>query len=90
MLPLIVATEIQLFLRETNVRFPRRSGIMYTAPPGDYFKYQVYRSAVHRLRHTAVKMARLTNFDRKGVQICFTNKSMTLTIGLRLQLIRFY
>ena len=31
-----------------------------------------------RLRHTSVKMARLTNFDRKGVQIFFTNKPLTL------------
>ena len=31
-----------------------------------------------RLRHTSVKMARLTNFDRKDVQIFLTNKPLTL------------
>ena len=36
------------------------------------------QSANHLLRHTAVKMARLTRFDGKGVQIFFTNKQLTL------------
>ena len=48
---------------------------IYRAKPGDYFKYRFARSAahcaVHWLRHTAVKMARLTNFGRKGVLILF-------------------
>ena len=38
---------------------------------GDYFMYQIYRYAIHWLRHTAVKIGRLTNFDRKGVQIFY-------------------
>ena len=63
-----------------------RSGCKHRdAPPGDYFnnfKYRFARSAAqcakYSLRHTSVKMARLTNFDRKGVQIFFTNKPLTL------------
>jgi hypothetical protein len=31
-------------------------------------------------RHTSVKMARLTNFDGKGVQFFFFNKPLTLKI----------
>ena len=39
MLALIVATEIQLFLNENHVRFPRRvhEADVSDAPPGDYF-----------------------------------------------------
>ena len=43
-----------------------------------------------RQRHTSVKMARLTNFDRKGVQIFFTNKPLTLDIWLPFRIVRFY
>ena len=43
-----------------------------------------------RLRYTSVKMARLTNFDRKGVQIFFTNKPLTLKMWLPFRIVRFY
>ena len=87
MLALIVATEIQLFLNENHVRFPTRSGCTHRkAPPGDYFNGILNTDLPDlplivsniRIRHTSVKMARLTNFDRKGVQICFTNNPLTL------------
>ena len=87
MLALIVATEIQLFLNENHIRFPTRSGCTHReAPPGDYFNGILNTDLPDlplivpniRIRHTSVKMARLTNFDRKGVQIFFTNKPLTL------------
>ena len=78
MLAPIVATEIQLFLNENHVRFPTRSGCTHReAPPGDFF-YGIFNTDLPdlplivpniRLRHTTVKMARLTIFDRKGVQM---------------------
>ena len=77
MLALTVATEIQLFLNENPVRFPTRNGCTHReAPPGDYFNGILNTDLPDlplivpniRLRHTSVKMARLTNFDRKGVQ----------------------
>ena len=93
MLALIVATEIQLFLNENHLRFPTRrttgtrSGCTHReAPPGDYFNGILNTDLPDlslivpniRLRHTSVKMARLTNFYRKCVQIFFTNKPLTL------------
>ena len=87
MLALIVATEIQLFLNENHVRFPTQSGCTHReAPPGDYFNGILNTDLpdlplivpLIRKRHTSVKMTRLTNFDRKGVQIFFTNKPLTL------------
>ena len=90
MLTIIVATEIQLFLNENHVRFPTRgirSGCTYReAPPGDYCNGILNTDLPDlplivpniRLRQTSVKMARLTNFDRKGVQIFLTNKPLTL------------
>ena len=87
MLALIVATEIQLFLNENHIRFPTRSGCTHReAPPGDYFNgilntdlpdLQLIAPNI-QLRHTSVKMARLMNFDRKGIKIFFTNKPLTL------------
>ena len=94
MLALIVATEIQLFLNENHVRSPftgTRSGCTHReAPPGDYFNGILNTDLPDlplivpniRLRHTSVKMARFTNFDRKGVQIFFTNKPLTLKMWL--------
>ena len=55
-----------------------RSGCTHReAPPGDYFNGILNTNLPDlpliapniQLRHTSVKMARLTNFDRKGVQI---------------------
>jgi hypothetical protein len=43
-----------------------------------------------RLRHTSVKMARLTNFDRKGVQIFFTYKPPTLKMWLPLRIVNSF
>ena len=63
-----------------------RSGCIHReAPPGDYFNDILNTDLPDlpltapsiRLRHTSVKMARLTNL-RKGVQIFFTNKPLTL------------
>jgi len=63
-----------------------RSGCTHReAPPGDYFNGILNTDLPDtplivpniRLRHTSVKMARLTNFDRKGVQIFFTYKPLT-------------
>ena len=83
MLALIVATEIQLFLNENHVRFTRRvheAGVnIATPPPGDYFNgilntelpaLPLNEPSICR-RHTSVKMARLTNFDGKGVQFFY-------------------
>ena len=87
MLALIVAIEIQLFLNENHVRFPTRSGCTHReASPGDYFNGILNTDLPDlpliapciRLRHTSAKLARLTNFDRKGVQIFLTNKPLTL------------
>ena len=87
MLALIGATEIQLFLNENHVRFLTRSRCTHReAPYSDYCNGILNTDLPDlplivpniRLRHTSVKMARLTNFDRKGVQIFFTNKPLTL------------
>ena len=64
-----------------------RSGCKHRdAPPGDYFNgilntelpaLSLNEPSICR-RHTSVKMARLTNFDGKGVQFFFINKPLTL------------
>ena len=63
-----------------------RSGCTHReAPPGDYFNGILNTDLPDlpliapniQLRHTSVKMARITNFDRKGVQIFFTNNPLT-------------
>ena len=72
--------------------------IMFASQPGHYFNGILNTDLPDlplivpniRLRHTSVKMARLTNFDRKGVQIFFTNKPLTLKMWLPLRIVRFY
>ena len=73
MLVLIVATEINPFLNENHVR-----GCTQRHMANILNTDLLVQRLLSWLRHTAVKMARLTNFDRKGVQIVFTNKPLTL------------
>ena len=76
-----------------------RSGCTHReAPPGNYFNGILNTDLPDlplivpniRLHHTSVKMARLTNFDRKGVQIFLTNKPLTLKMWLPFRIVRFY
>ena len=69
-----------------------RSGCAHReTPPGDYFNGILNTDLPDlplivpniRIRHTSVKMARLTNFDRKGVQILFTNKPLKNVITVQ-------
>ena len=68
------------------------------APPGDYFN-GILNAELPALplnepgicrRHTSVKMARLTNFDGKGVQFFFINKPLTLKMWLPFKIVCFY
>ena len=73
----------------------RSGGTHRKVPPGDYFNGILNTDLPDpplivpniRLRHTSVKMARLTNFDRKGVQIFFTYKPLTLKMWLPFRIV---